>query len=167
MLTYHPAFDIYHTTYRYIRLLCSRDNQPIEAGKISILDFYLVFPTEISAITLPRELRYFIKTVKHLKNPYNTAFNKQIIYKDMEVYQQLALDLLQANSLLDKENLKKTHILLKKEFLNHDYLKDVMTKNSTDPIINFLANELGNISLYGKNGLKARTRLKEIKYDAD
>lgn len=52
MITYNPAFDLYHCIFRMIHIIQRLDdNECLEVDKIRIWDFYILFPSK--AYTIP------------------------------------------------------------------------------------------------------------------
>lgn len=53
MITYHQTFDIYHATYRIIRILQMNVFAEMERVRLRIFDFLYVFPHEIQNVKVP------------------------------------------------------------------------------------------------------------------
>ena len=75
MITYNPAFDLYHSIFRMAHIVrFMDDDECLEIDKVRIWDFYILFPNKVHNIHLKqkdKELRDIRKnTLKKLNNPY-------------------------------------------------------------------------------------------------
>lgn len=166
MLIYHPAFDVYHTSFRYLRLLLAINDNTFEYDRISIIDYFLIFPSELSKIVLPRDLHYIKPIAKALENPYNCTYNQRITFRQLEACQALAVELIYANGLFDQGKFEKKILSLIPAKLDEQLYESITQKNKNDSIMDFLINKLSHLELYGPRGLKERTNLKSTNYDA-
>ena len=56
MITYSPAFDLYHTIFRMAHILERLDdNECFEIDKVRIWDFYLLFPSKLYDLSIRRD----------------------------------------------------------------------------------------------------------------
>ena len=83
MLIYHPAFDIYHGIFRLLRILSLAPRQKFEIERIRILDFYVLFPSELPRYTFPGRSRPGRKQFK-AENPYQSIADPKRIFFRLE-----------------------------------------------------------------------------------
>lgn len=75
MITYNPAFDLYHCIFRMVHIIQRLDdNECLEVDKIRIWDFYILFPSKAYTIKIRRDEELFkswrCTYIKKIKNPY-------------------------------------------------------------------------------------------------
>ncbi|MCH7337106.1 ABC-three component system middle component 5 [Acinetobacter sp. NIPH 2699] len=167
MLIYHPAFDASHCTYRILKLFnILEENQYIDADRIKIIDFYIVFPKQIKFIKFPKEVRgkFIRKELENINDTYRPCKNKFLMAKKMSFIQEKVLQSLVINEYLDKSsssNEYKKGNKFSQLALSLPILDAYITYNVEKLIFDFLL----NYSLNGKDGLKDRTALMEFRYD--
>ena len=166
MLIYNPAYDVYHTMFRVLQLLDKMGEQ-VEIEKIRILDFYLVFPSELLEIKSFRGFRKYAKYLNEEVNKYERVINAKRLFYKMESIQLEAIKGLISYGLLDSEafkngRLQRTSLEVSDEL--NSQIKDANSRNMN--LISLLTGPLASIDLYGRLGLKERTNLLEFKYDA-
>lgn len=167
MLVYHPAFDIYNCIFRMLQLLSYTKEEEIAFDKLRIWDFYLAFPSQVSEITFPADLRHLKEKIfKDRKNPYEELSNPKGIFDRMETYQLSAIKCIASYGFVDskqlsKNKVKKTGKEVPKELLSQ--LNNPRTESKN--IIKLVTSDFVNLPLLGKEGLKARTGLLNFKYD--
>ena len=74
-MTYIPAFDPFAASYRMLHILTHlQQDEVVEADRLCIFDFYLLFPTEAHHIRLRRSegdlrtlLRQYVGTVANIR----------------------------------------------------------------------------------------------------
>ncbi|SRR5579862_1027002 len=165
MLFYHPAFDIYHSAFRILRILDSSPKHVFEIERLRIFDFYLLFPSQISKfrfpITLLRQKRQFQN-----ENPYQQIQDPKRIFFRLEPYQICALKSLAARQFIDASLFLERKISRTEKALPDGLNEALQKANKASPtIIEFLMNSLLSLDLYGKSGLKGRSDLFEYRYD--
>jgi hypothetical protein len=166
MLTYHPAFDIYHATFRFLLLTNNLRGKSIEIERLRIWDFYFVFPEEFKNVSFPRELSVFKKTFKPIDNPYDKLVDAQRVFEKMRPIQLSAIKYLAAYGFFDSEKIsdgevKRTDKVTPKELLSNMEIVDERQKY----VIGLMSSPYNEIDLYGKDGFKHRTKLIDYKYD--
>ena len=61
MIVYQPAFDLYHTLFRIMKLLSYFEkNDYIEIERLRIWDYYLLFPNKLKEVTLKQNEKQII-----------------------------------------------------------------------------------------------------------
>lgn len=164
MLIYHPAYDAYHCVFRM--LLIFNSIKEIEIEKARLLDFYLMFPSAISKIRLPANLKEARRAAKNLSNVYHDPINAASTFRDMGEIQQAALKCIAASGLIDMENLAKGLVKRTAQELPVEIQKKISEyMEKRQPITEIILSGLAKIPLRGDDGLKHRTELMEHRYD--
>lgn len=167
MLVYHPAFDLYNCIFRMLCLLDASPEDEIPFDKLRIWDFYLTFPGEVAKISFPFQLRSQRAVfVDAGNNVYEKLNNRNRIFERMHSYQHSAIRCLASYGFVDAGALNKN--LVKRT--NKKYPDNIKAEISEiSPIkksaIDLLVKDFLYLPLFGKDGLKDRTRLIPFKYD--
>lgn len=166
MLLYHPAFDINHCVFRILRLLAKLPIDDYEIERLRILDFYLLFPQEISKMKFPREMLSSRRLIRDCEQRYEEFSDPHRIFHQLEPFQIIALKCLASYSLIDAESLLKCKVRRTASPIPKDLQETIEKANLSDSdIIDLLTQRFNSIDLYGDKGLKARTALLEYQYD--
>ncbi len=166
MLIYHPAYDIYHCIFRFLRLLEILPKVPHEADKLRILDFYLLFPHLLKEVLLPLEARSYRKTINKLDEPYENVKDPHKMFLKLETFQLSALRCLASCNIIDINEFSSERIMRTKKKIPEQLLATINKTNSDNPdLVNLLTGPLFDLAFYGDKGLKARTKLMEYRYD--
>ena len=172
MIVYNPAFDLYHTIFRFLQFLNRFDNGTlIETERIRIWDFYLLFPSKIHDIRLKQnesDIRKIRKEfIKDSNNPYEKIPEDRKIFEKIKPYQLAALNCIASYGIIDKSLLNQQRIaIVNKEILRQfvDDFEELSPKEKN--IISLMTSHFNQMSLFGVDGLKSRTNLLESRYDA-
>jgi hypothetical protein len=168
-LIFQPALDPYHAMFRLFRLFPILKGTALPRDHVRILDFYLLFPFLISTIRLSREGQHFKKLARKYANlkPYGHQPEGPLLFERMDAMQNAAFDTLAFNSFLKKESLAADRVVVADKMLPIDVSQRVIELNDDQSdLLEFLQSLAKEYSLLGENGLKARTGLKEYRYDA-
>ena len=166
MLTYHPAFDFYHCIFRMLRLLERLPKTPHELVKLRILDFYLLFPSELKGFEFPRNIQTKKRNFQK-ENIYERIEDPKRILMRLEPFQITACKSLCSHGLIDPKVFDEGKILRTSLPLPESLLAKIGESNLTEPEpIGLLTGPFNNIDLYGKSGLKKRSDLFTYRYDA-
>lgn len=173
MITYNPAFDLYHCIYRMANILARfNDDDYLEMDKVRIWDFYLLFPYKIHDIKI---YRYESESTKYRKmyiaktlNPYLYRGENRKLFERLKAYQMTAFSNLISYGILDKDSFleQKIHLASKvklQDLLSHVEGLDGLESNA----LSFMSFFSKNMPMSGAKGLKARTNLIESKYDTE
>jgi hypothetical protein len=134
--------------------------------QIRVLDFYLLFPSQIRKMTLPRNLVHFRKYITDNLNTYDDVEDEKLVFNRMEHYQLTALRCLASHNLIDPNSLNDGFVKPTLEAIPEELKQSIEQKNNEDiELIEFLVKSLLEIVILGKQGLKARTNLLEYRYD--
>jgi hypothetical protein len=164
MLIYHPAFDAYHCTLRFIALLTAV--RRIDVEKARILDYYLAFPSAILSMRLPAELNTARPMLRRLKNIYRDPIAEQRTFAEMRHVQLSALNCLAASEIIDADELSNGIVERSKHALPGE-LEEAVQQFAADEgeVIELLTSKIADIPTAGPNGLKDRSGLLEYRYD--
>lgn len=172
MITYNPAFDLYHCIFRMAHILQKlKDDDNFEVDKVRIWDFYLLYPSKAYDIHLKRtETEISEKRKKYInksKNPYEYTGDNRKLFEWIRQFQVAALNCLVSCGIIDKDD----YLNNKVRIINHKALDTFVEKSgSLTPeetnVLAFMGYLSRNMPLTGAYGLKARTQLLEFKYDA-
>ena len=171
MIVYNQVFDYYHAIYRLIRLLTHyRKSAYIEVDRLRIWDFYLLFPDQVHFITIKQgeeEIRQLRKRfLKQKDNPYNKVYDNQIVFERLKPYQLSALQCLVSYGLINRELLRENRVsIISAELLLEYNAKFEDLTYTEQNVIALMTLYYSDISLFGPDGLKSRTKLMTSKYD--
>lgn len=167
MLQYHPVHDPYHTAYRFLRLLIAIDEDAVSYQKLCILDYYLLFPSEIESIKFQAEwVREWKRKFRDRKNPYFGGASKYSVFRQLNVAQEAASRLLTSCGILGYVDSSDDEVSIILSNVPIEVLSEVNQSNEGDrSLMVFLTSHLASLRLYGPSGLKMRTGLMEYRYD--
>lgn len=168
MIIYHPVYDINHCLYRILLALETSDHDEFDWSLFKLMDFYVLFPHLLKEIKpFPHSLRAFKKIIKLIPDTYEVLPNSKRIIFELESIQNAAVQNLMAKGLISVSKFDKQVVSRTTELLP----ESLQDKISSDSRVNkewyrLIVNELPLSDFDGKNGLKARSKLMEYKYDA-
>lgn len=171
MITYNPAFDLYHSIYRIAHILEKMDDKGFEVDKVRIWDFYLSFPDRVHTITIRRDeedLRKWRSTfLKRENNPYEFQGDNRKLFEWLKPVQVSALNCLVSCGIIDKECYENGRVKVASADMLKQHLDRVgeMTPRERN-VLAFMGTLSHMVNMTGEYGLKARTKLLESKYDA-
>lgn len=164
MLIYHPAFDAYHCVFRMLALLSVIPK--LESEKARILDFYLIFPSAIKDITLPRNLSAGKRLAKTSENVYHDPIDPSFIFRDMHAIQKSAFNCIAASGIVKLSEYEQGLLVRTEAQLPIELGAKVNNYLAVNvEVAEFVLRQLASLPLRGLNGLKHRTGLLEYKYD--
>lgn len=164
MLVYHPAYDAYHCLFRMMAIM-ERVGE-VEIDKLKMLDFYILFPSLLSRVRMPRQFSKIKKNAERAHNEYHDPLNPGMTFKEMRHIQDAAIKCMLAAGYISQEDFTNGYVVRtdKKlpEKLSFD-MRDFLDKK--EPFSTFIIQKLANFHLTGPDGLKSRTQLMEHRYD--
>ena len=172
MITYNPAFDLYHCIFRMIHIIQRLDdNDCLEVDKIRIWDFYVLFPSKTYTIMIRRneeDLKSWRKQyINKTKNPYEYNGNNRKLFDRLRQYQMAALSSLVSYGIIDKEHFLNKEIMISNRALLNEFIEKTGALSRTESnTLSFMSLFSKSMSMLGIYGLKSRTNLMESKYDA-
>lgn len=173
MITYNPAFDLYHSIFRISNILDNLDDkESIEVDKVRIWDFYILFPDKVHDITIRRDendLREFrSRYLKKENNPYEFKGDNRKLFEWIKPVQVSALNYLVSYGILDKEKYESGRLRVADSNKLQTYRSKVGDISKRERTVLFFMSLLSRqMPMTGEYGLKARTKLMESKYDAE
>lgn len=168
-LSFQPAFDVFHTQFRFLRLrrLMSADN-PWHYEQLRIADFYLLFFFRLQAARLSpkhRSLKTLARAAKGMR--YEHQPEDQLIFSRMERVQFAAAGTLVANNFFETEAFQSNVIVETTQPEPHPLTMRIDAVNAEQTeILEAIQSLITGYGLLGPDGLKARTGLMEYRYDA-
>ena len=172
MIVYNQAYDLYHTIFRFLQFLNRFEKgELIEIEKLRIWDFYLLFPSKIYTIRLKQnesDIRQLKKRfVKDSINPYEIITENRKVFEKLKPYQLAALNCIASYGIIDKSLLNQHRIsIVNKNILTEFVEKYDELSDKEMNVISLMTSHFNQMSLFGVDGLKNRTKLMESKYDA-
>lgn len=171
-LAYDSAYDPYHTAFRMMRLCLYDATSELKVPKFRILDFYLNFPFLLKKYQnepLPKGGKGQLNKInfEQYPEPYSDLPESQVIFRQMEVIQEAAMQTLCARNIIDENKFKAGFVSIQSNNIPDELKAKLEERNlEHENLLGFLVNFLGKIELEGSKGLKARTSLLEHRYDA-
>src|SRR6266498_3644895 len=112
MLVYHPAFDLFHAMLRTLQILQHSGTTEMEVERMTITDFYFLFPDQACEISLPRAMPELRKLLTNLEisNPYESLPNSSSVFERIRPIQTAGFHCLAAYGLIDDAQLK-AHVI--------------------------------------------------------
>lgn len=173
MITYNPAFDLYHCIFRLAHIIQRMGlEESFEVDKVRIWDFYLLYPSKLYDLSLHRhekEIREARRRyVDRSKSPYEYRGDNRRLFDWIRPFQVSALNCLVSCGILSKEAYMHGQVAIADQTALDAFV--AQTGGCSDRehnILSFLSLFSRQMSLSGHDGLKARTRLLESKYDAE
>lgn len=165
MLIYHPAYDAYHCVFRI--LLIANTASALEVDKVRLLDYYLLFPSEVAAIRLPPGTNGIRQQAKAFRNVYRDPVSARSAFRDLRRVQEAALRCLTASGHLERPAMEAGFVVRGKAGLAEDLVTRLAGyRSEREPVATFVLTDLAGWPLLGPNGLKDRSGLMEHRYDA-
>lgn len=172
MITYNPAFDLYHCIFRMIHIIQRlEDNDCLEVDKIRIWDFYILFPSKTYTIKIQRNEKEFrswrYRYIKKIKNPYEYSGDNRKLFDRLCPYQMAALTSLVSYGIIDKAHFLNKEIMISNRAILDKFIEKTGALSEIERnTLSFMSLFSKSMSMLGINGLKSRTNLMESKYDA-
>jgi hypothetical protein len=168
-LAFQPAFDVFHTAFRFLRLrrLLESDHA-WHFDQVRIADFYLLFPFRLNDVRLKQNHRSIRRVAQGFtKKRYENQPDDNLLFSRMRPIQRAAAETLVANGFFDEEAFKKELVIETDKVESGVLSSRIDQLNADQPqLMQALRALLEDYDLLGPDGLKARTRLLEHRYDA-
>lgn len=157
MLIYHPAFDLYHAVSRFLKLLYLDKEKTYTTNHIKLIDYFVVFPGEITKMKLPLEYTNYRKLFK--VNPYEDVYNGTIVFRQLQGYQDSALQSLSAYAFIDPLLYQKGQVKLSENPISQEIYALVVQPIENEVLAEFVSKVLLKMPYEGSIGLKERSKL--------
>jgi hypothetical protein len=166
-LSYHPAFDVFHAIFRFLRLKLHRNISEIEIDKLRILDYYLLFPWRASSIKLAQADLKVRRIAKRLecRSDYATLPTGETLLERMKAAQVAALQTMAQDGALSPHQLRNGIAQFQRFSLPNDLKERISQRNADEADTMEIVDVLSQYKLLGVDGLKGRTSLLEHRYD--
>jgi len=167
-IAFQPAFDVYHTEFRMLRLLHFVDIKKWHADQLRILDFYLLYFFRLGDVRLSRPLASLKKLARSFEGvSYEIQPNDKLLFFRMSPVQSVALEALASNGLIAKSELRHGLVVRTGAEIPLQLKARVEEINKSDEKRMDSLNKLVlEYPFLGANGLKDRTGLMEHRYDS-
>ena len=170
-LTYTPAYDPYHTVFRYVALLKATDTRCMAARTLRVADFFVCFPWVIKEFRAPQGLVGFTKRrnallKKYQPSKYDVLPDPRIVFERMGPMQSTAMSAMLGAKLITSEEggtgktcLHEDHVSLALGQATNAFISE------KGELLRFLTENLPQIEILGGDGIFSRSGLGEHKYD--
>jgi hypothetical protein len=164
MLIYHPAYDAYHGVFRM--LVVVEQKRDIEIDKARLLDFYLLFPSQVAKMRLAPGSSKVKRAANGAANVYHDPVSALAMFREMRHIQLAALKCVAASGFVSLERLAAGFVTRTDTPLP-DALRVKVAEFLTnrESLAEYILGTLGDMALRGANGLKDRSELMEYRYD--
>jgi hypothetical protein len=168
-LSYEPAYDVFHCTFRMLRLRSFIDasaRKPKEYYRI--LDFFMLFPEQLSHVRFKNEHRRLRSQVKSIgtRPSYGRKPESLLLLDRMRPFQEAAMRALAERSFIEREAFDDGWFTKTRKPLPRELEFRVLERNTNEKdLISILRMLLEQYDLNGEGGLKARTGLMDHTYD--
>jgi hypothetical protein len=171
MITYNPAFDLYHTIYRMAHILQKMDDRRVlEIDQLRIWDFYWLYPVLLNRVSLKfeeKEIREARKRLNLKETPFDYKGDIRKLFEWVKPFQISALACLVSCGILKKAAFETGYVLVADSEKLHEFVEATGSISDRESeILNFLSFLFAEMPLTGIYGMKYRTKLLESKYDA-
>lgn len=166
-LAFEPAFDPFHAAFRVLRQVVYRYPRPIALARAKILDVYMAEPARCLDIRLAGSLKKSARQAAAFQPPvYGQRPSAQVLFNRMSPMQDAAIQTLVLQGILDADAFGQDQLVRGDESIPEGLEARVKEVNAAQAaLMTFLLSDLDEVSLDGPNGLKARTKLGEFRYD--
>lgn len=167
-VAYQPAFDVYHTEFRILRLIIFGGVVEVDVDQLRIADFYLLFFPRLTDVRLFPAHRKIKRLARESRlERYEIQPEDRLLFARMSAIQVVALRALAISGIINKERLELGFVAFTGAEIASDILDRVVEANLGDrERMESLEVLMTQYPLNGVGGLKERTRLMEHKYDA-
>jgi hypothetical protein len=163
MLVYHPAFDIYHGVFRALLLLESAAGRAMPFDTLRIIDLYFVFPYLLAEFDFPRGAGRRGRQLAGVPSRFNTLPTPRIFVAQMQGLHTLVAVALAGRELIVADALKNGNVVRTGAVVPQQLLSQARPEDIE--LAAYLGTTIATIPLLGKDGLKARSKLMEFRYD--
>lgn len=164
MIIYHPAHDVNHCSYRILNILYSVKGKKVHCDMLKIIGFYYVYPHLLKKMeSFPRPLNYKSEKIYSISDSFELTPSPSNLFFEMNSTHEATIFSLHQKSLI---NIQRNVVSLEIEKLPDKLIQAFKEdKFKESDIFKILVESLPKVKLDGGNGLKAKSRLMEYKYD--
>lgn len=167
-LSFQPAFDVFHTAFRFLRLRRLLSDSEWHYDQLRIADFYLQFFFRLEAVRLSPKNRGMKRLARDkASGRYEVQPSDQSIFLRMQPIQLAAASTLAAAGFFDQDKLKAGRVVETERTEPTELAARIDHANEIEsPQMEAILSLVEDYALMGPDGLKARTGLIEYRYDA-
>lgn len=166
LISYHPAYDIYHCLFRQLLLLENLPGKKSAMDQLRILDFYLLFPSLLGVVRMPQTLAKRRTELTRGTLHYEMIEDPYKLFVQLERIQVTSTKLLASCELTSFEDVKSMVVQRTSKEIPSMLASAIhQTAKEQTALLSFLTGPFFDIDFYGPKGLKARTGLMEHRYD--
>ena len=167
MLTYQPQNDVNYCIYRFFSLFFIDENKEYAIDTFKIIDFFYMFPHFIKNIKVRKEQISERNSLDDYCNVYAIDGNQKQLFERLNNCQEMAFEILVSKKILDIDKFQEGIVLLNNSLdIASRFIECIEETNlKNKKLLNFLTKSLASVQLYGKGGLKDRSKVMEYKYD--
>lgn len=159
---WHPSFDAYHCSFRFLRLLVFKKDHTLIIEKLCILDFYVLYPFLLHRASMPNEVRRAFRSLQVPKpsDQFVQLPSEKSLYRELTILQKAAATNLVAKGLISREPYLSGIAALVPDSIPAKLLAEIRKANSEESLfMDFLVNQFGALDLIGLRGLRSLTGL--------
>ncbi|RYF51280.1 MAG: hypothetical protein EOO38_03620 [Cytophagaceae bacterium] len=105
-VSYQPAFDVYHTEFRFLRISKFSEMAEISVEKLRIIDFYLLFFSRLADVRLaPAHRKIKVLAKQFARDTYEIQPDDRLLFARMGAIHVAAFQVLAASRVIDKDRL--------------------------------------------------------------
>jgi hypothetical protein len=150
-----------------LTLMNSLGHNSYEKQRLCIMDFYLLFPFEMTHAAFPMKHLSKKKILRPLANRYDHIENPKRLFQRLQGYQEAALESLASYNLIDSSELRDKNIVKRTSLALPEALASLITQSQQRHAVELgvMKEVFQELTLTGPKGLKQRTELFESRYD--
>lgn len=167
-LTFQPAFDVFHTMFRYLRIRDALGDEVIHRDQLRIADFYLAFFFRAENIRLKPKDQSIRKTARRVgpPSPYQRQPDDSLLFARMGPIQHASLRSLLHYGYFELAENGTSFVATTDLRAPDDLQQRIIQANAADhEVIEAIVRLIRDYPLTGRDGLKSRTALMEHRYD--
>lgn len=166
MLIYHPVYDVNHGMFRLLRLLNASPSESLEWDAYRIVDFYYVFPHLLAEVSWPRAFNGQKKKYKGSASSYTRIPSPKVFIRQLRGVHETIVRSLASKGYLEPIGDVPMTLKRTEQEIPEQLVRAFARADQDEDLVELLAVNIASIPLAGKDGLKARTRLLEHRYEA-
>lgn len=171
MITYNPAFDLYHSIYRLAHIIRKMDEgKSMEIDRVRIWDFFLLYPIQLKHVRFKQdetEIKEALKQLKLKESTFDYKGDTRKLFEWIKPFEISALGCLVSCGILDKGEFEAGNVMVANQEKLQAFVESAGDFSvHENNVLSFLSFLFKDMKLTGLYGMKYRTKLLESKYDA-
>jgi len=159
---WHAARDAYHCAFRMLRIASAWQSAPLEMERLRILDMFLLAPTLLHKISMPRQVRaqFEFLGVPEEREVFESLPSVAAMFQELRIYQNAAANHLLARDIFKSALISDGIVELNNKSLPKSLIAEIAERNKADQsIIDFLTSQLSTVPLSGDDNIYKRAGL--------